>query len=265
MSMLTIANKMKPSKTMVGPFTVEAVDDYVRAKLVVEQKVPITLYEERDGEPRYAILAPPGKDLRIVCVGCFQPGMTLFDDSRCKKISSYCQHWDMNKGLGLRRNECKTNDTLQDCIARAKNYDETEPTNQIQNLSNVDTGDLMLELAKRKQDFEYILPKIETDVMVKCLKTRGVDFLHGCRPDKLEQELRRVIDPSRPSAKSFYSKKKSTGRPHYTDEPMITEEVTTKYFSKCGGLHKKETPTKKRYGTRSKTNEKEVPFKKLKK
>jgi hypothetical protein len=70
MSMLTIANKMRPSKTMVGPFPVTAVDDYVRSKLVVEQGVPVTLYEERDGVRCYAVLTPPGKDMRVVCVGC---------------------------------------------------------------------------------------------------------------------------------------------------------------------------------------------------
>jgi hypothetical protein len=89
---------------MVGPFPIAAVDDYVIAKLVAEEGVPITLHKERDSAERYAILAPPGKDMRVVCVGCFHPEMTLFNDSRCKKVSSYCQHWDMNKGA--RRNEC---------------------------------------------------------------------------------------------------------------------------------------------------------------
>jgi hypothetical protein len=174
MRMLTIANKMKPSKTMVGPFPVTAIDDYVRSKLVVGQGVPVTLYEERNGVGRYAILAPPGKDMRVVCVGCFHPEMTLFDDSRCKKVSSYCQHWDMNKGS--RRNECKTKEghILEECIARVGNNDDDGLEPAKQDLSHVDTVDLVLELTKRNQDFKYILPKMDDDVIVDYLKKHGV-------------------------------------------------------------------------------------------
>jgi hypothetical protein len=103
----------KPSKTDTGPFKISDITDWVRGNLVVQQKVPITI--EQKG--RYAILAPPGKDLRIICVGCFEPGMSLNDDQKCKKISSYCQHVE-----GVKKGKFTCNatdeDTLEACMAR---------------------------------------------------------------------------------------------------------------------------------------------------
>jgi hypothetical protein len=67
---------------------------------------------------RFAVLVPPNKELRIVWAGCFTPGMLLFDDSKCKRISSYSQHWDTRKGN--RKESCKAvgYDSLENCIQR---------------------------------------------------------------------------------------------------------------------------------------------------
>jgi hypothetical protein len=220
-SWLTCA-KTKPSKTMVGPFPVTAVDDYVRAKLVAEDQVPITLYEEKDdGTERYAILAPPGKEMRVVCVGCFQPGMSLFDDSRCKKISSYCQHWD-NKN-GERRDKCKaiSPNTLNDCEERLDNNDGDDDVHYDDgvDLSSVDSGDLMRELMKRESDFEFILPRVDERTLVQAVKEKGVKIIGECRFQGLEEEMRRISDGSGTRWSTFYAKTKKRGRPHYTDPP----------------------------------------------
>jgi hypothetical protein len=154
--------KYKPSKTMVGPFPVAAVSDYVRAKLVATEKVPITLHEVNDeGEERYAVLAPRGKELRVLCVGCFKPNVSLFDNSRCKNVSSYCQHWDMNAKLNLCRHECKSvsPNTLTECLDRVETsivHDDAEMEADGVDLTDVDTEHLVHELLKHKKDFEFI-------------------------------------------------------------------------------------------------------------
>jgi hypothetical protein len=119
MSQTMLSSTMrKPSKMDVGPFHVSDITDYVRGDLVAKQKVPITL--EQKG--CYAILAPPGKELCIICVGCFEPGMSLNDDCKCKKISSYCQHW---KGVNKGKFTCNATDedTLEACVKRLQSDD----------------------------------------------------------------------------------------------------------------------------------------------
>lgn len=218
-----LSTMRKPSKMDVGPFHVSDVTDYVRGDLVAKQKVPITL--EQKG--RYAILAPPGKDLRIVCVGCFEPGMSLNDDRKCKKISSYCQHWEgVNKG----KFTCNATDedTLEACMKRlqsvgAVNTLEGPAFNVgIKDLKEFSTEDLVLEFKRRNEDFEFILPLMNIDDVVRFAKERGVKPLLDARPADLEAEIRRVTDPTRPEPDSFYAVTPVDGRPHYLQEPMMT-------------------------------------------
>jgi hypothetical protein len=262
---MTITNVLlikKPSKTMVGPFPVSMVDDYVRAKLVAKDGVPITLYETKeDGAERYAILAPPGKEMRVVCVGCFQPGMSLFDDSRCKKISSYCQHWDNNKGE--RRDKCKaiSPNTLHDCEQRLNNNDGDGDVRYDDgvDLSTVDSDDLIRELIKRESDFEFILPKVDDKTFVQAAKDRGIKIIGECRFHDLEEEMRRISDGSGTRYSTFYAKTKKEGRPHCTDHPMVTDKIIAEYWSNWGTKRAYETGDdvivkKAKYNTRSTSN-----------
>jgi hypothetical protein len=257
MTITSVSLIKKPSKTMVGPFAVSAVDDYVRAKLVVKEGVPITLYETKeDGTERYAVLAPPGKEMRVVCVGCFQPGMSLFDDSRCKKISSYCQHWDNNKGV--RKHSCKTTHALQECELRLVDHQDdagTESTEAI-DLTEVDTEILVNELVKRNSDFKYILPKVEEKDLVQAVKDRGIKILGECVFRDLEPELRRVTDPVKPTYQSFYAKSKKEGRSHYTDRAMVTDDIKAAYWSgkRTNDTEGPEISKRAKYNTRSTSN-----------
>ena len=115
-----------------------AVTDHVRGRLVAQQGHPVIL---QDGT-RFAVLAPPNKDLRVICAGCFTPGMSLFDDSKCKKVSSFAQHWDTRQGKDGRRERkecCKSvgYDTLENCILRVNAIKDKEiDTNPIDSIYN---------------------------------------------------------------------------------------------------------------------------------
>lgn len=226
-----------PSKTDVGPFAVSDITDYVRGDLVAMQNVPITL--EQKG--KYAILAPPGKDLRIICVGCFEPGMSLNDDRKCKKISSYCQHWDAVKRGNVTCNATDEN-TLEECMERCRNahvvtvLDKAwSPTKQQQVidveslqtkvLRETDTAELVAELKKRCDDFKYILPLMDIETVVQYTKERGVKTLYDSRFSDLEAEMRRITDPTRPEIDTFYAATSVDDKPHYLDKPMIDLEV----------------------------------------
>jgi hypothetical protein len=207
----------------VGPFHVSDITDYVRGDLVAKQKVPITL--EQKG--RYAILAPPGKDLRIVCVGCFEPGMSLNDDRKCKKISSYCQHWEgVNKG----KFTCNATDedTLEACTKRLQSVEAVDTLEEpvlnvdVKGLKEFSTEDLVSELKRRNEDFEFILPLMNIDTVVQFTKERGVKLLYDARFNDLEAEMRRVTDPTRPEIDSFYAVTQVDNKPHYLQEPMMT-------------------------------------------
>ena len=84
--------------------------------------------------------------------------------------------------------------------------------------------------------------------------------IYECHLDDLEAELCRRLDPTRPTVKSFYAKKKSEGRSHCSDVKMVTEEVWEKYFTSCAGLTEEEVKNgdkndgqaKRSYGARSK-------------
>jgi hypothetical protein len=67
--MLVLQNRLKYNKVVLpsclGPFPVLAITDHVCGRLVGQQGVPVIL---QDGE-RFAVLAPPNKELRVVCAG----------------------------------------------------------------------------------------------------------------------------------------------------------------------------------------------------
>jgi hypothetical protein len=202
MSSMFIAAKYMPSKRVTGPFPVSVIDDNVCVRVVKEQGVPITLYENRDGVERYAILSPPGKEMRVVCNGCFKLGMSLFDDHCCQRISSYCQHWD-TKG-GVRKHICKAEgeDTLEAAELRLQGTVATEPMDELTvDLSTTESRDLVFELLKREEDFKWILPKCDDGMIVTEARNRGIKTIYECHLNDLEAELRRRLDPTRPTVK----------------------------------------------------------------
>lgn len=228
-----------PSKTDVGPFQPSEITDYVRCDLVMKQKVPIVL-EQRG---RYAVLAPPGKDLRIVCLGCFEPNMSLTNDRKCKKVSSYCQHWEAVKRGAVKCHLENPNNMLEECVARYENSEAVEilekawsPTKQQPSvidveslatkvLKEVDTAQLVAELKKREDDFKYILPLMDIETVVQFTKEMGVKPLYDSRFSDLEAEMRRITDPTRPGIDTFYAANQEDDKPHYTEKPMVTFDV----------------------------------------
>ena len=83
---------MKMNKNGTGPFDIKSVTKEMVAGIVVDQEIPLIVFETRGEKTHYAVIAR-NKDLRIVCAGCFREGMTLADDSRARKCSSFVKHW----------------------------------------------------------------------------------------------------------------------------------------------------------------------------
>lgn len=212
--------KIKFENGCLGPYTIGAVDDYVRGRIVAQQMKPVVL---QDGE-RYAILAPPTKDFRVVCAGCFVPGMSLFDDGKCKRVSSFCQHLDLHKGE--RKASCKAtgDDALEACLRRLDEgeevrLDEGDAGGDV-NVSKLTTEQLVQELASRGE-LGTVVAQVDTDDLVTMVKDRGVKVLIDARFEDLEQEMRRVVDGRRPTVEGFYFRDKIDGIGHVTDPPLI--------------------------------------------
>ena len=138
MSILQLKHKhMVVSPSCLGPFPMTAVTDHVRGRLVAQQGHPVILQEGT----RFAVLAPPNKDLRVICAGCFTPGMSLFEDSKCKRVSSFAQHWDTKRvdGRHERKECCKAvgYHSLENCILRVNAIkDEEIDTSPIDSIYN---------------------------------------------------------------------------------------------------------------------------------
>jgi hypothetical protein len=98
----------------IGPFHAKDVPDNVRGGTVGRREIPVILYESRikqvHGKPefqeKYAILVPPKKDLGLVCAGCYDPKMTLWDISKCTSCRTFAKHLD-TKEDGSRKTLCK--------------------------------------------------------------------------------------------------------------------------------------------------------------
>jgi hypothetical protein len=146
----------------------------------------------------------PTKDLRIVCAGCFVPGMSLYDDSKCKRVSSFCQHLDLYKGE--RKTSCKAigENTLEAYLHRIDNELDMESidggievvgrgVNGHVDVSVLTTEQLVQELASR-DELGCAVTQVNTDDLVTMLKDRGVKMVIDARFEDLEQEMRRLVD-----------------------------------------------------------------------
>jgi hypothetical protein len=165
------------SPSCLGPFPVSAITDHVRGRLVAQQGHPVIL---QDGA-RFAVLAPPNKELRIVCAGCFTPGMSLFDDSKCKKVSSYSQHWDTRKGD--RKESCKAvgYDSLENCIQRVN----------ANTIKDDEVGDVVLPVVDLPEDPEEEVATLSlTPTQIGGLLSKMVDKNKALRGEVNNLELK---------------------------------------------------------------------------
>lgn len=153
---------VRPSETNCGPFSVDEITDDVRA-LVETDKIPIVVHDK--GE--FAVLAPTGKNLRIICNGCFDNGMSMRDTSKCRKLASHLKHFDLRK-------KCKTGSPLDRLDARrpVAHQDFLVPYTA-QPLVNVSTADLISEL-KTRRDLIGVGDLLSTDEIVEISKKRGL-------------------------------------------------------------------------------------------
>ena len=112
----------------IGPFAIGDLTRTTVADVVINQKAPMVVSEVVDGITNYAVIAQ--RDLKILCVGCFKPGMTLTDDRRCRTCSSFVNHWDNTNSE--RRLNCKpANETIEEvantCPGVILAFDNTDP------------------------------------------------------------------------------------------------------------------------------------------
>jgi hypothetical protein len=222
----------KPSKMDTGPFKVSDITDFVRGDLVAKQGVPITL--EQKG--RYAILAPPGKDLRIVCVGCFEPGMSLNDDRKCKKVSSYCQHWE---GVKKGKFTCNTigEDTLEACTGRLQSVGTLEEPTVDQDVAGVkDLKDFsaedLLQALKDKQELtvevnDALLAGIPSSDLLYALKGTHPNGLAGYLDHIDMEDIVKYVQERDP--KRLVNKRKSVVKDKVTRVSARKRKANSKY------------------------------------
>jgi hypothetical protein len=252
----------RPDNVNVGPFHCAHVPDSVRGGTVGKDNIPVILYESRikkiDGkhvkQEKYAVMMPPTKDpkkrIGVVCAGCYAPGMTLWDISRCVNCRTFVNHLDplLNEdpkdkrkkvavvdmeGFPVRKRQClsdKSENSLTKAIARAN---DTTDVPLIRNLNRpaegLSTEELISELKRRDEDFEFILPLVNLDTVVQFTKERGVKHLYDARFSDLEAKMRRVTDPTRPEIDSFYAATQVEDKPHYLQASVITLEAMIKF------------------------------------
>jgi hypothetical protein len=221
----------KPSKMDTGPFKVSDITDFVRGNLVTKQGVPITL--EQKG--RYAILAPPGKDLRIVCVGCFEPGMSLNDDRKCKKVSSYCQHWE-----GVKKGKFTCNaigeDTLEACTGRLQSVGALadpvlDVAQGVKDLKDFSAEDL-LQALKDKQELtvevnDALLAGIPSSDLLYALKGTHPDGLAGYLDHIDIEDIVKYVQERDP--KRLANKKESVVKDKVTRVSTRKRKANSKY------------------------------------
>jgi len=239
----------------LGPFTVDEVNEPILTMVAVK-KVPIILCED----DRYAILVPPDRETRLVCAGCFKPGMTLKDDGRCRAIISFFHHTKCDKE-GVRVHPCKDGHDLQDIIDRNKDNIPTlaraEPVVQV-NVGDISSYELAQEVVARG-DHETLLSAIDDDDLAKAVGFRGMKLLYDAREAELKHELRRLTHFLRPTVGDYYGEKKP-GMPHVSDYPLYGDvDLSDTGYPKVKDTMKRKasmemeptkTRSKRRYGGR---------------
>ncbi len=216
-----------PAKSFTG---FQKTDEYIRCDLVAKQNIPIILSETHaNGTNRFAVLAPPNKELRVVCAGCYEPGMSLFDDTKCKKVSSFSQHWDLKQGKRKYECNCRHNENTfvetekrveamkwMSAITGINGFGNREVDTAVKppvDLHPVSTEDLIDEL-KRRNEVPRILSWIsDMEIEAECrdreesvrgilmgapeplisdvCKQRAIPLLYNTEPEVLLREMHR--------------------------------------------------------------------------
>jgi hypothetical protein len=189
-----------PAHVKVGRFQCANVSDYTLANTVCHDNIPVILYEvikhEDTGviEEKYAVLAPPHKDLRVVCAGCYKPGLSLFHPGQCVSCRTFATHFETVEGdkdkitqehLKTRKRPCLNwgpkppnpkpsieDETLELKMAHMHDV-EMPPTNENQK-APVDKRDEMTT-----EDMDVILAKIPDVELIMALKGRHENGLAG--------------------------------------------------------------------------------------
>jgi hypothetical protein len=90
----------------VDPFHCAAtgVSDHTLANMVCRDNIRVILYEAIQREDsgvikeKYAVLAPPHKDLSVVCAGCYKPMLFLFHPGQCVSCRTFATHFETVEG-----------------------------------------------------------------------------------------------------------------------------------------------------------------------
>jgi hypothetical protein len=218
-------------KVNVGPFNASNVSDYVRAVTVAKNGIPVILHQTRmkmvDGveqkQERYAVMLPPTKNVGVVCAGCYDKNISLWNPSQCVSPRTFANHLDTMpnpdpNGNPIRKRECMARDSLDDCVKRVNGGggDHGDKTNKVK-LDEVSDSDLIYELSRRGL---------------------GEIGVAGASFEQLEAEMRRLA--SGITRKKFYDPRKFGKDPNFLDDPVITwkDMAFAVYERMYGGSHK---------------------------
>ena len=179
---IPMRNVLPPDHVKVGPFAVGQVSDYTLANVVGRDRVPVVLYEARMDdatgriEERYAVLAPPDKNLRIVCAGCYWPGMSLFHTyDGVMGPRTFYGHFEMTDPKGpkpSRKRPCRVHDHLEPLDVKMRRMASELPESDDPSLSHVNESDLLEELRSRPGGLEAFMPHFDIETLVKEIETR---------------------------------------------------------------------------------------------
>jgi len=81
----------------LGPFDTATLSRNVAADVVVNQHAPVIAKQVVDGVPHCAVVSNRD-NLKLLCAGCFEEGVTLTDDSRCRTCTGFVKHWTTKNG-----------------------------------------------------------------------------------------------------------------------------------------------------------------------
>jgi hypothetical protein len=242
-------NHGPPVHVKVGPFQCANVSDYTLANTVCRDNIPVILYEAIKHEDtevveeKYAVLAPPHKDLRVVCAGCYKPGLSLFHPGQCVSCRTFATHFETMEGdkdkitqehLKTRKRPCLNwgpkphanpnqsfeDETLEEKIARMRDV-VISPTDAIEpelalpgtrNLKDVPACDLLHALkgplGLTTEHTDEILAEITTSDLLYALKRRHPDGLAGFLNHVEDEDIIEYLDNIHLKDINAYVKKK---------------------------------------------------------
>lgn len=218
--------------THLGPYEPTEITNEILA-MVKYDGVPVVVKQQRcDGVDSYAVLS--GKELKVVCVGCFRRDMRITDRTRCKQCASFVKHWDMKDGG--RRLECKTDsDSVGlDSSNTRRVIIQTEgavvaATALEPAVAELTDEELLDAIKERALGEEVVMSMTEEAFAAAAKRKYGVtSFLRDAKLSELIHELRRQTCGSGMDCKAYYSDEKLDDLPHKSDSVATRLEYNTK-------------------------------------